>query len=90
MNGTGESFATPSRRQLIARLRPGLEAQHPSIGRAWHPVVERNPAALRPEPPPGSAWIRIGGRTRLLPVAILEFRAGGRMETDVSAPARGW
>ena len=76
-----QSLLPPPSGQLVARLRPGLEAQHPSIGRAWHTVLERNPSALRPDPRPGTVWVRIGGRSRLLPTGIFEFREAGMIDT---------
>jgi len=59
----------------MARLRPALLAQHPSLGPQWYRVHERNEAALCPEPGPGQVWLEVGERMRLLPVAILEFSA---------------
>jgi hypothetical protein len=57
----------------LARLRPGLEAQHPSLGSGWHRVEERNAGALSPEPGPGQVWLRVGKRLRLLPATLFEF-----------------
>jgi hypothetical protein len=57
----------------LARLRPGLEAQHPSLGSGWHRVQERNQAALSPEPGPGQVWLQVGKRLRLLPTSLFEF-----------------
>jgi hypothetical protein len=57
----------------LARLRPGLEAQHPSLGRQWYRVIERNEAALTPVPPAGQLWLEVGRRLRLLPQALFEF-----------------
>ena len=67
--------------RLVARLRPGLEAQHPSVGRTWHPVLERNLSALQPDPTPETVWVRIRGRTRLLPIALFEFREAETIDT---------
>jgi hypothetical protein len=67
-----ESFS-PRASGAFARLRPALLCQHPSLGRQWHRVHERNDAALSPEPPPGQVWLEVGERMRLLPAAILEF-----------------
>jgi hypothetical protein len=55
------------------RLRPGLEAQHPSLGRQWYRVLDRNEAALTPTPPPGQLWVEVGPRVRLLPADIFEL-----------------
>jgi hypothetical protein len=57
----------------LARLLPGLEAQHPSLGSGWHRVHERNAAALSPEPGPGQVWLQVGKRLRLLPASLFEF-----------------
>jgi hypothetical protein len=57
----------------LARLRPGLEPQHPSLGSDWHRVVERNEAALSPEPGPGQIWLQVGKRLRLLPASLFDF-----------------
>jgi hypothetical protein len=64
--------STPSTRRM-ARLRPGLEAQHPSLGRTWYRVLDRNDAALCPLPPAGQLWLEVESRRRLLPVDIFEF-----------------
>jgi hypothetical protein len=66
------SASIPTTGQL-ARLRPALLCQHPSLGRNWYRVHERNDAALTPEPAPGQVWLEVGDRMRLLPAAILEF-----------------
>jgi hypothetical protein len=66
------SFKT--RDHTAARLRAELAAQHPSIpAHTWHPVLVRNPRALRPEPEPGHVWIDVEGRPRLLPAQYFEF-----------------
>ena len=57
----------------MARLRPGLEAQLPSLTRQWYRVLDRNDAALTPVPPTGQLWLEVGPRIRLLPVALFEF-----------------
>jgi len=57
----------------MARLRPDLAAQHPSIGPEWFPVLKRNAASLRPDPLPGHVWVCVDGRPRLLPVSLFEF-----------------
>ena len=57
----------------MARLRAGLEAQHPSLGREWYRVLERNETALCPVPPAGQLWVEVGNRLRLLPAAIFEL-----------------
>jgi hypothetical protein len=57
----------------LARLRPGLEAQHPSLSRQWYRVIDRNEAALTPVPPAGQLWLEVGPRLRLLPEALFEF-----------------
>lgn len=57
----------------LARLRPGLEAQHPSLSRQWYRVIDRNDAALTPVPPAGLLWLEVGPRLRLLPAALFEF-----------------
>lgn len=63
----------------MARLRRGLDAQHPSlVPGEWYPVIERNIAALEPYARPGSVWIEIRGRARQLPISILEFGVGAR------------
>ena len=64
-------LARPTAR--LARLRPGLEAQHPSLGAGWHRVHERNAAALSPEAGPGQVWLQVGKRLRLLPACLFEF-----------------
>jgi hypothetical protein len=61
---------------MVARLRPQLLAQHPSIGCGWHEVLERNPGALTPEPGEDRVWVLVAGRPRLLPRTILEFWDG--------------
>ena len=60
-------------RARLARLRPGLEAQHPSLTRQWYRVLDRNDAALTPVPPAGPLWLEVGPRIRLLPVELFEF-----------------
>jgi hypothetical protein len=60
-------------RPRLARLRPGLEAQHPSLTRQWYRVLDRNDAALTPVPPVGQLWLEVGPRLRLLPEALFEF-----------------
>ena len=60
-------------RPRMARLRPGLEAQHPSLTRQWYRVHDRNDAALTPVPPAGQLWLEVGPRLRLLPEALFEF-----------------
>lgn len=57
----------------MVRLRPGLEAQHPSLGRHWYRVLDRNDAALTPLPPAGLLWVEVGPRVRLLPADIFEL-----------------
>ncbi|MGH7512099.1 MAG: hypothetical protein ACREOQ_04145 [Gemmatimonadales bacterium] len=57
----------------MVRLRPGLEAQHPSLGSLWYRVLDRNDAALRPTSPPGQLWVEVGPRVRLLPANIFEL-----------------
>jgi len=57
----------------MARLREGLEAQHPSLGREWYRVIERNEAALCSVPPADQLWVEVGGRLRLLPASIFEL-----------------
>jgi hypothetical protein len=57
----------------MVRLRPGLEAQHPSLGRQWYRVLDRNDAALTPVPPAGQLWVEVGPRIRLLPADIFEL-----------------
>lgn len=67
----------PSRateQHTAARLRAELAAQHPSIpADTWHPVLGRNPHALRPEAESGRVWIDVEGRPRLLPAEYFEF-----------------
>jgi hypothetical protein len=65
------AIARPATR--LARLRPGLEAQHPSLGSDWHRVCQRNDGALSPEPGPGQVWLLVGKRLRLLPASLFEF-----------------
>jgi hypothetical protein len=60
-------------RPRMVRLRPGLEAQHPSLARQWYRVHNRNDAALTPVPPTGLLWIEVGSRLRLLPEMLFEF-----------------
>jgi hypothetical protein len=60
-------------RPRLARLRPGLEAQHPSLTRQWDRVHDRNDAALTPVPPVGQLWLEVGPRLRLLPESLFEF-----------------
>jgi hypothetical protein len=60
-------------RPRLARLRPGLEAQHPSLTRQWYRVHDRNDAALTPVPPVGQLWLEVGPRLRLLPESLFEF-----------------
>jgi len=60
-------------RPRMARLRLGLEAQHPSLTRQWYRVHDRNDAALTPVPPTGQLWLEVGPRLRLLPEALFEF-----------------
>jgi hypothetical protein len=64
-------------RPRLARLRPGLEAQHPSLARQWYRVHDRNDAALTPVPPVGQLWLEAGPRLRLLPVELFEFSDDG-------------
>ena len=63
-------------RPRLARLRPGLEAQHPSLTRQWYRVVDRNDEALTPVPPAGQLWVEVGPRLRLLPEELFEFSPG--------------
>jgi hypothetical protein len=65
------AIARPATRS--ARLRPGLEAQHPSLGSDWHRVYPRNESSLSPEPGPGQVWLLVGKRLRLLPTSLFEF-----------------
>jgi hypothetical protein len=59
---------------IVARLRPELAAQHPSMpAHTWYLVLERNPQALHPEPESGHVWIDVEGRPRLLPKHYFEF-----------------
>jgi hypothetical protein len=59
---------------MVARLRPELAAQHPSIpAHTWHLVLNRNPQALHPEPDSAHVWIDVEGRVRLLPREYFEF-----------------
>ncbi len=67
-----DTISTRTRFRL-ARLRPGLEAQHPSLSRQWYRVLDRNDAALTPVPPAGLLWLEVGPRLRLLPEALFEF-----------------
>jgi len=60
-------------RPRLARLRPGLEAQHPSLAGHWYRVHDRNDAALTPVPAVGQLWLEVGARLRLLPEALFEF-----------------
>lgn len=60
-------------RPRMARLLPGLEAQHPSLSRQWYRVLDRNDAALTPVPPVGQLWVEVGPRLRLLPETLFEF-----------------
>ncbi|HKT59629.1 MAG TPA: hypothetical protein VJQ46_06235 [Gemmatimonadales bacterium] len=60
-------------RPRMARLRSGLEAQHPSLSRQWYRVLDRNDSALTPVPPAGQLWIEVGPRLRLLPEELFEF-----------------
>jgi hypothetical protein len=62
-----------SARLRMVRLRSGLEAQHPSLGRQWYGVLDRNDAALTPIPPAGRLWVEVGRRVRLLPADIFEL-----------------
>jgi hypothetical protein len=57
----------------MARLREGLEAQHPSLGRDWYRVFERNETALCPVPPADQLWVEVGSRLRLLPASLFEL-----------------
>ena len=75
MSDDSRSASSAAAAGQLARLRPALLCQHPSLGRGWYRVHERNDAALSPEPPPGQVWLEVGERMRLLPAAILEFSA---------------
>jgi len=58
----------------VARLRPELAAQHPTIpAHTWHTVLGRNPRALRPQADAGHVWVDVEGRVRLLPREYFEF-----------------
>jgi hypothetical protein len=57
----------------VARVRPDLLAQHPSLGREWHAVLDFNPSALTPTAGADRVWILVRGRPRLLPASILEL-----------------
>jgi len=58
----------------LARLRPELAANHPSIpSKTWLVVLSRNLHAPAPRAEPGLVWIYIGGRRRKLPAAYFEF-----------------
>jgi hypothetical protein len=67
-------MTTTERRHTVARLRPELAAQHPSIpAGVWHPVLSHNPTALCPEAETGFVWIEIEGRPRMLPAEYFLF-----------------
>lgn len=62
------------RTATLARLRPNLRAQHPSIDPdEWYPVLASNPSSLEPKPRPGFVWVEVRGRARQLPASILQF-----------------
>jgi hypothetical protein len=70
----GVTMASRITEHTAARLRAELAAQHPSIpAHTWHPVLGRNPQALRPEPDSGHVWLDVEGRARLLPTEYFEF-----------------
>ena len=59
---------------LLARLRPGLEANHPSIpSQAWHLVLSRNLLARTPRAEPGLVWLNVEGRRRKLSADYFVF-----------------
>ena len=58
----------------LARLRPELAANHPSIpAKRWLLVLSRNARALFPRAESGLVWINVEGRRRKLPAAYFEF-----------------
>lgn len=84
------------RTATLARLRPNLRAQHPSIDPdEWYPVLASNPSSLEPKPRPGLVWIEVRGRPRQLPVSILQFDPrrptprGGAFRDPCAPPAAG-
>jgi hypothetical protein len=67
-------MSTKNTKHTAARLRRALAAQHPSIPtHTRHPVLERNPEGLHPEPDSGHVSIDLEGRARLLPMEYFEF-----------------
>jgi hypothetical protein len=75
-------------RPTVARLRPELSAQHPSIpSGTWYAVVPYNPTALCPEAEPGFVWVEIERRPRKLPAEYFELRAT-LSRGDCSNPGR--
>ena len=68
------AYTLAPRTATLARLRPNLRAQHPSIEPdQWYPVLASNPSSLEPRPRPGLVWVEVRGRARQLPVSILQF-----------------
>ena len=67
----------------LARLRPELAAEHPSIpSRTWYPVLSRNPSALTPQAEPGLVWVKVDGRRRKLPAAYFKFARPRTHQTE--------
>ena len=76
-------------RCTLARLRPELAAQHPSIpSRTWHLVLSRNPLALSPQAEPGFVWVKVDGRRRKLPAAYFKFARPGERPPECPACGR--
>jgi hypothetical protein len=55
---------------------PEIVWKRPGLPTHWTRVLERNPAAMSPEPLPGYVWLDAPGRPLHVPLAHLEFRDG--------------
>jgi hypothetical protein len=60
-------------RQRWARVPPHLAWKHPGLPTTWTRVLERNPAAMNPEPLEGHVWLDTPGKILHVPAHQLEF-----------------
>jgi hypothetical protein len=44
---------------MLGRVQPVLAWKQPGLPREWTRVLERNEAAIRPEPLPGYVWLEV-------------------------------
>jgi hypothetical protein len=61
-------------RQRWARVPPHLTWKRPGLPVQWTRVLERNPAAMNPDPLPGYVWLDTPGKVLHVEERQLEFR----------------